>query len=191
MLTHTRANMGINSIKNINGKCLGGVCCRFVWLLFLFFNWLPIYATIIKLRSVIYFGIIFSVFKRMRDTSEIAYTHEEESFSYSQIVIIWFGKLSQRLMENIIFKVLPSTDAKFLTGSWKAAYVYKHMCLYVHIHTRTFCCLAAITQMTKVKSPKMVLASLTMPVHKYVLATYLPKAAVDDSRKMLLISPFN
>lgn len=61
---------------------LFGCCC------FFFFNWLPIYATIIKLRSVIYFGIIFSVFKRMRDTSEIAYTHEEGSFSYSQIVII-------------------------------------------------------------------------------------------------------
>lgn len=179
-------------MKNINGKCLGGVCClSFCLIVVVFFNWLPIYATIIKLRPVIYFGIIFSVFKRMRDTSEIAYTHEEESFSYSQIVIIWFGKLSQRLMENVIFKVLPSTDAKFLTGSWKAVYVYKHMCLYINIHTRTFCCLAAITEMTKVKSPKMMLASLTMPVHKYVLATYLPKAAIDDSRKMLLISPFN
>lgn len=65
--------------------------------------------------------------------SEIAYTHEEESFSYSQIVIIWFGKLSQRLK----LKVLPSTDAKFLIGSWKSVYVYKHTCLYIHVHTHS------------------------------------------------------
>lgn len=35
--------------------------------------------------------------------SEIAYTHEEESFSHSQIVIIGFGKLSEKIQEKMLF----------------------------------------------------------------------------------------
>lgn len=36
----------------------------------------------------------------------------------------------------------------------------------------------AIVETTKLRGPKIVLASLMMPIHKYVLATYMPKAAL-------------
>lgn len=65
----------------------------------------------------------------------------------------------------------PSTDAKFLIGSWKAACMCINTC--VLIHTHTLCCLRAIVKMTELKSPKIVLASLMMPIHKQVCLSNL------------------